>query len=103
MAQRKDRHALISRFEKLAKGKSQVINRYVEEWAADSLLESMPKDNIYEAMDYYFEINNSNPQWRAFVRNADKILTAKRDRERDEIERAERRRQMKEVLNEFGG
>ena len=102
MAQRKDRHALISRFEKLANGKSQVINRYVEEWAADSLLESMPKDNIHEAMDYYFEIND-NPQWRAFGRNADKILMAKRDRERDEIERAERRRQMKEVLNEFGG
>ena len=105
MAERKDCHALISRFEKKCKdrGTHLSLNRYTERWAADALLESISKDDLNNAMDYYFQINREKgwiPDWQFFARNADKLLKAKHDADADEKARAEIRRKLKEVMNE---
>ena len=101
---RKTAHIVISEFEKRQRqnGQKEIINRYNERWTAESLLESMSKNDLLEAMDYYFEIN-SEPRWNKFARLAGALLNAKRDRDADRKNRAEQRRIMKEVLSEFRG
>ncbi len=91
MADRKIRFMVISRFEKMAreKGVRITLNRYKEQWTADSLLESYRIDEINEAMDYYISITET-PSWSKFAYNVDRLLDAKADVERDRAERAER-------------
>lgn len=105
MSTRKDRFALISRFEKICKdrGTPVTINRYIELWAAEALFETMSKEDLHDAMDYYFKINredNWQPSWQFYAKNVDKLLGAKKDADRDAVERAEIRRKLKEVMNE---
>ena len=105
MAERKDCHALISRFEKLCKNRGihVVINRYVERWTADSLLESMTMADLHRAMDHYFTINHGpgwTPTWQFFSRNADRLLRASIESETDAKNRAIARDRMRQILNE---
>lgn len=102
MADRKERFAVLSRFEKHCKMNdlpTTQINKYNEQWAADALLESFAMDEIYDAMTYYFQIN-SRPTWRGFANNVDRLLQSKADKEEDLRLRAERRAMAKEWLNE---
>lgn len=104
MADRKQCHAVMSKFEALCKQHniSVVLNRYSERWTADSLLESMALDDLYRAMDYYFQVN-ANPTWQNFARNADKLLAAHKETMRDKQERAQRREQLKRIIGESRG
>ena len=105
MADRKDRFAIISRFEKNCRGNNipvPILNKYNEQWAADALLESFSYSDIVDSMDYYFSINH-NPTWKGFANNIDRIIKAKIEREEDDRLRAERRRQAKEWLSESRG
>lgn len=105
MAERKERFAVLSRFEKHWKinGYSKLmINKYNEQWAADALLESFSMDEIYDAMTYYFMIN-SRPSWKGFANNVDRLLQSKAAKEEDEKLRAERRAKAKEWLSESRG
>lgn len=101
MVDRKDRFALLSRFEKLWKSKGfspLTMNKYNEQWAADALLESFSKDVIYETMEYYFDIN-PRPTWKGFANNVDRLIQSKADREEDNRLRAERRVMAKEWMS----
>lgn len=105
MAERKDCHALISRFEKLCKSRGVhiVINRHVERWTADSLLESMTMADLHRAMDHYFTIHHApgwKPTWQFFSRNADRLFKASVDLEMDIKNRASVREKMRKILNE---
>jgi hypothetical protein len=105
MADRKSRFAVLSRYEKHCKisGLPQInMNKYNEQWAADALLESFSMEDIYGAMEYYFAIN-SNPTWKGFANNVDRLLQSKAAREEDDRLRAERRKQAKEWLSESRG
>ena len=102
MADRKDRMALLSRFNKL------YIQRYeqksnmninVEQWAADGLVESYGISQCYDLLDYYFSIAQE-PSWNYFSYNAEKILNGRAEVEQDKKERAERRQMAKEWLSE---
>ena len=75
------------------------INKYNEQWAADALLESFSLDEIYDAMEYYFDIN-SRPSWKGFANNVDRLLQSKAEKEEDLRLRAERRAMAKEWLSE---
>lgn len=102
MADRKERFAVLSRFDKHCKmnGLSvSQINKYNEQWAADALLESFSMDEIYDAMTYYFEIN-PRPTWKGFANNVDRLLQSKAEKEEDLRLRAERRAMAKEWLSE---
>lgn len=101
MAERKDCHALISRFEKMYKERVGpiIINRHTERWTADSLLESMDRQDLYKAMDYYFKIN-PRPTWAIFARRADELLAACRNAEADAEQRAVQREKLRRVINE---
>lgn len=100
MADRKERFAVLSRYEKHCKmnGLSAPnINKYNEQWAADALLESFEIESIYDAMTYYFTIT-PNPTWKGFANNVDRLIQSKAIKEEDDRLRAERRAMAKEWL-----
>lgn len=102
MAERKNRFALISKFEQMCRlngYQRPTLNRYKEQWAADDLLESWGDPQIYSAMEYYFKINNA-PTWKGFANNVDRLLQSKAEQEEDLRQRAERRAMAKEWLSE---
>ena len=101
MADRKDRFAILSRYEKHCKINNLPtpnLNKYNEQWAADALAESFPIGDIYDAMEYYFSIN-PKPTWKGFANNVDRLLQSKVEKEQDDRLRAERRAKAKEWLS----
>ncbi len=102
MAERKDRMALLSRYNKLYLQRYEQksnINLNVEQWASDALVESYGLPDCYNLLDYYFSIAQ-DPTWNYFAYNAEKILNGKLDKEQDDKERIERRARAKEWLSE---
>ena len=101
MSDRKDRFALISKFEQNYKANGIVkpaINKYNEQWAADALLESFEYKDIIIAMSYYFKING-NPTWRGFANNVDRLLQSIKTQEEDRIFREDMRLKAKEWID----
>ena len=102
MAERKDRMALLSRYNKLYLQRYEQksnINLNVEQWASDALVESYGISACYDLLDYYFGVAQ-DPSWNFFAYNAEKILNGKLDKEQDDKERIERRAKAKEWLSE---
>jgi hypothetical protein len=102
MAERKDRMALLSRYNKLHLQRYEAksnMNLNVEQWAADSLVESYGIGICYDLLDYYFSIASS-PSWNYFAYNAEKILQAKIEIEQDIKEREERRKLARKWISE---
>jgi hypothetical protein len=102
VAERKDRMALLSRYNKLYLQRYEQksnLNLNVEQWASDALVESYGLPACYDLLDYYFNIAQ-DPTWNFFAYNAEKILNGKLDKEQDDKERIERRAKAKEWLSE---
>ena len=102
MAERKDRMALLSRYNKLHLQRYEQksnLNLNVEQWAADALVESYGISACYDLLDYYFQIAQ-NPSWNFFAYNAQEILNGRMAIEQDLKERAERRKLAREWLSE---
>jgi len=101
MADRKDRMALLSRYKKLHlqryESKS-TLNINVEQWSADALVESYGLQECYDLLEYYFKVS-PNPSWSYFAYNAEKIVKAIQDVEKDNEERRVRRELAKKWLN----
>jgi len=105
MADRKNRFALISGFEKHYRINGMTkpeINKYGEQWAADALLESFEVDDLKDAIEYYFYISH-RPTWKGFANNADKLINAVRIKKEDDALRAQMRIKAKEWMNESRG
>ena len=102
MAERKDRMALLSRYNKLHLQKYEQksnLNLNVEQWAADALVESYGLSGCYDLLDYYFSIAQ-NPTWNFFAYNAQQILNGKIEEQEDKKERKERREMARKWLSE---
>jgi len=102
MAERKDRMALLSRFNKLYLQRYEQksnMNLNVEQWSADALVESYGISQCYDVLDYYFSIAQE-PTWNYFAYNMEKIINGKLEVEQDYRERKERRALAKEWLSE---
>jgi hypothetical protein len=102
MAERKDRMALLSRYSKLHTAKYEQkpsLNLNVEQWSADSLIQSYGISACYDLLEYYFSIAQE-PSWNYFAYNAEKILNGKLDIEQDIKERTERRNLARRWLSE---
>jgi hypothetical protein len=102
VADRKDRMALLSRFNKLYLQRYEQksnMNLNVEQWAADGLIESYGVSQCYDLIEYYFNIAQE-PNWNFFSYNAEKILNGKIDKEQDDRDRIQRRLKAKEWLSE---
>ena len=102
MAERKDRMALLSRYSKLHTAKYEQkpsLNLNVEQWSADSLIQSYGISACYDLLEYYFSIAQE-PSWNYFAYNAEKILNGKLDVEKDIKERTERRKLARRWLSE---
>ena len=102
MAERKDRMALLSRYNKLHLQRYEAksnMNLNVEQWAADALVESYGMGVCYDLLDYYFNISLS-PTWSYFAYNTQKILEAKLEVEQDIKDREERRKLARKWISE---
>jgi hypothetical protein len=102
MAERKDRMALLSRYNKLYLQRYEAksnMNLNVEQWAADALVESYGISQCYDLLDYYFKIAE-NPTWNYFAYSAEKILNGKLEVEQDIKERTERRKLARKWISE---
>ncbi len=102
MAEKQQRFALLSRFDKhynFKLGQKPNYNKWVEQSKADALIESYGLDKCYELLEYYFETVDS-PDWKHFCYFAQYILEAKDRYDRDLIERQQRRQKAKEWLGE---
>ena len=102
MAERKDRMALLSRFNKLYQQRYEQksnMNLNVEQWAADALVESYGISQCYDVLEYYFSIAQE-PTWNYFAYNMEKIINGKLEVEQDYKERKERRALAREWLSE---
>jgi hypothetical protein len=102
VADRKDRMALLSRFNKLYLKRYEQksnMNLNVDQWSADALIESYGISQCYDILEYYFSIAQE-PTWNYFAYNAEKIINGKLEVEKDNEERKERRRLAKEWLSE---
>jgi hypothetical protein len=85
MADRKDRMALLSRYNKLHLQRYEQksnLNLNVEQWAADALVESYGLKDCYDILDYYFTVAQ-NPNWNFFAYNAQEILNGRINTEQD--------------------
>ena len=102
MADRKDRMALLSRFNKFYTQRFEHksnMNLNVEQWAADALVESYGISQCYDLLEYYFSVAQ-DPTWNYFAYNAEKILNGKLEVQEDIKQRAELRKKAKEWLSE---
>lgn len=102
MADRKDRMALISRYNKhhtFFYEEKPRLNLNIEQWAADALIESYGIQYCYDLLAYYFEVSQ-NPNWKYFVNYTDNIIDSRDRVDQDKKERAERRKLAKAWLNE---
>ena len=102
MAERKDRMALLSKYSKLHTAKYEQkpsLNLNVEQWSADSLIQSYGISACYDLLEYYFSIAQE-PSWNYFAYNAEKILNGKLDVEKDIKESTERRTLARRWLSE---
>jgi hypothetical protein len=99
---RKDRMALLSRYNKLHLQRYEQksnLNLNVEQWASDALIESYGLNACYDLLTYYFDVSQ-NPSWNFFAYNAQQIINGRDAVQRDLLERAERRKLAKEWLSE---
>ena len=102
MADRKDRMALLSRYNKLHLQRYEQksnLNLNVEQWAADALVESYGLSYCYDLLDYYFNVAQ-NPTWNFFAYNAQDILNGREEINKDIKERQERRELARKWLSE---
>jgi hypothetical protein len=102
VADRKDRMALLSRFNKFYLQRYEQksnMNLNVEQWAADALIESYGISECYDVLEYYFSIAQ-DPTWNYFAYNMEKIINGKLEVEQDNRERKERRALAREWLSE---
>lgn len=102
MADRKDRMALLSRFNKLYLQRYEQksnMNLNVEQWSADGLVESYGISECYDLLDYYFSVAEF-PTWNYFSYNAEKILNGRLEVNQDIKERKERREMARRWLSE---
>lgn len=100
MTGKQQKYALITRFRKLLreKGMDDSMNVYAEQWAAEDLIRSYTLEVCYDLIEYYFKVT-SNPSWKWFIYNADKVYQAKRAKEDDDRIRLLMRKQAKEWLD----
>jgi len=86
VADRKDRMALLSRYNKLH------LQRYEQK-------SNLNLNACYDLLDYYFEVSQT-PSWNFFAYNAQEIMNGREATEKDLLERAERRKLARKWLSE---
>jgi hypothetical protein len=102
MADRKDRMALLSRYNKLHLQRYEQksnLNLNVEQWAADALVESYGLPVCYDLLDFYFSISTT-PSWSIFAYKAHELFNSKNAIQEDIKERQERRKLARKWLSE---
>ena len=102
MVDRKDRMALLSRYNKLHLQRYEQksnLNLNVEQWAADALIESYGIQFCYDLLQYYFDVAQS-PNWKYFANYAQDIIDKQSQQQQDLKERRERREQARKWLSD---
>lgn len=97
----KQANAFISLFQKrLREAKvDPTLNRNVERWTSQRILESLPYDEVIELVDFYFSVA-AKPSWDFFARNLMEIRTRKAARDEEILVREKNRQQIRRALDE---
>lgn len=77
------------------------VNKYKEKWAASSIIDDYGFDAAKEVIDYYFTLSNGGHALNTLFNNFDKLVAALHEKKRDEALRAERRREMAKLREEW--
>ena len=76
-----------------------MINRNTAKWAARDIIESFGYNDCAEAIDWYFKVKERGHDWNWYTNNVEKLISARRDKERDDMERKVVRMRAREWLN----
>lgn len=82
--------------------KKPILNKHKEKWAMKSLVEDFGQDEVSSILDYYFM--HSSKEGRPlnyFFNNFDLLITARNNLEKDNAIRAERRKEMQRIRQEY--
>ena len=104
MADAKTRHALMTYFGnkyELRARRAFVINRNVEKWAANDILDSYGYARSRVLIDRYFEVYD-NPTWKDFRYNVQKVFDAMETSEEDKRTRQKLQAQAQEWIQKYG-
>jgi len=82
-------------------GKQPNINKYKEKWAASSMLEDCGFDEAKAIIDYYFTLSKEGHPLPWLFNNFDKLKDTIESNEEDNRLRAERRKQMAKLREEW--
>jgi hypothetical protein len=77
-----------------------LINKNTAKWAARDIIESFGLEECKQAVDWYFHVKDSSHDWNWYTNNVEKLIAARRDKERDDIIRRENRIRARAWLNE---
>ena len=78
-----------------------LINRNIEKWAANDLLDSYGMDACKQIIDRYFVVN-STPEWNNFTYNAQKVYDTMLAEEADKKQRKIMQKQAEEWIEQYG-
>lgn len=82
-------------------GKPPNINKYKEKWAASSIIDDYGFDSAKEIIEYYFTLYKDGHPIGWLFNNFDKVSDGLNDKRKDEALRAERRREMAKLREEW--
>ena len=78
-----------------------LINRNVEKWAANDLIDSYGNEGCRKLVDRYFKVSE-RPEWKSFTYNAQKVYDAMLTEEADEKRRKTLNDQARKWIKENG-
>lgn len=82
-------------------GKQPNINKYKEKWAASSIIDDFGFDNAKQIIDYYFVVSKDGHPLPWLFNNFDKLNDAMTSQRQDEELRAQRRKEMAKLREEW--
>ena len=77
------------------------VNKYKEKWAASDLIEDFGFETVTNTLVYYFKTSKDNHPITWFYNNFDTLNDNRIAQEKDDILRAERRKQTQQIVMEY--
>lgn len=75
-----------------------LINKSTAKWAARDIIDSFGFDECVKAADWYFAVKDSGHDWNWYCNNVERLIVARRDKEKDDEQRRIGRKKAKEWL-----
>lgn len=77
-----------------------LVNRNTAKWAARDVVESFGLEECKKACDWYFKVKEAGHDWSWYAANTDKLISAYRLKQKDDVDRRVARDRAKVWLSE---